>query len=266
MTAAAMSHREPESEGRLHLQGITKSFGGRVVVDVADLHLGRYGIEGIIGPNGAGKTTLMSVITQARRPDSGTVTYRPGSGQRIDLTGMTLDRVARLGVVKSNQVIQMFGDKTMMDSMLLALASQDDERMYRLSSEKRLRLETRDEVAAYVDYFGLESTDQAALSAGEKKLVDIIRCLLLKPRFLLLDEPTAGLPEDQTRLVMELMRRKVADEGITIVIVEHDLALIWEVCEFVHFMADGRIAEQGPPQQIRQSKTVAAKYLGHDDV
>jgi ABC-type branched-subunit amino acid transport system ATPase component len=154
----------------------------------------------------------------------------------------------------------------MMDSMLLALASQDDERMYRLSSEKRLRLETRDEVAAYVDYFGLESTDQAALSAGEKKLVDIIRCLLLKPRFLLLDEPTAGLPEDQTRLVMELMRRKVADEGITIVIVEHDLALIWEVCEFVHFMADGRIAEQGPPQQIRQSKTVAAKYLGHDDV
>ena len=259
---------EPAGEGRLQLTGVTKSFGGRVVVDVDDLVLGRYGIEGIIGPNGAGKTTLMNVITQARRPNSGTVTYRPDKGPGVDLTGMSLDEIARLGVVKSNQVIQMFGDMTTMDSFLLSVAPPRYEQMYRLESlttEKRLRTDYHEEIYWYVDYFGIDDPDAPALSAGDKKLVDIIRCLLLKPRFLLLDEPTAGLPEDQTRLVMELMRKKVAEEDLSIVIIEHDLALMWEVCEFVHFMADGKVVEQGPPQTIRESATVAAKYLGHSD-
>jgi ABC-type branched-subunit amino acid transport system ATPase component len=256
-------------KSRLHLRGVTKSFGGRVVVDIDDLRLGHHGIEGIIGPNGAGKTTLMNIITKARRPNTGLVTYHPDDGAKIDLTELSVDEIARRGVVKSNQVIQMFGELTTMDSMLLALAPADMEQMYRpasLRSERRLRTDTHAEISWYLDYFSIADPDTPALSAGDKKLVDIIRCLLLKPRLLLLDEPTAGLPEDQTRLVMDLMRRKVEEDGMSIVIVEHDLALIWEVCEFVHFMADGKVAEQGPPEQIRASATVAAKYLGDDDV
>jgi ABC-type branched-subunit amino acid transport system ATPase component len=80
-----------------------------------------------------------------------------------------------------------------------------------------------------------------------------------------MDEPTAGLPEDQTRRVMDLMTTKVAEEGLAIVIVEHDLGLIWEVCEFVHFMADGEILVQGTPAEIRQSRIVTEKYLGTSD-
>lgn len=265
---ADVTTTQPSDEGRLHLTDVTKSFGGRVVVDVPELVLGRHGIEGIIGPNGAGKTTLMNVITQTRKPNSGKVVYRPDKGPGVDLTGMKLDEIARLGVVKSNQVIQMFGEMTTMDSFLLAVAPPRYEQMYRpesLTTEKKLRTDFHDEIAWYIDYFGIEEPDKPALSAGDKKLVDIIRCLLLKPRFLLLDEPTAGLPEDQTRLVMQLMRKKVQEEDVSIVIIEHDLALMWEVCEYVHFMADGKVVEQGPPEQIRKSATVAAKYLGHSD-
>src|SRR5512140_2274172 len=146
--------------------------------------------------------------------------------------------------------------------MLLSLAGGRHERFYRLASETRLRRQTQEEIDRYLEYFRFDDPDGHALSAGEKKLLDIIRCLLVKPRILLMDEPTAGLPGEQTRRVMDLLRTKVAEEGLAIVIVEHDLGLIWEVCEYVHFMADGEILVQGTPAEIRQSRIVADKYLG----
>ena len=107
---------------RLHLTNVRKSFGGRKVVDIADLALGRHGIEGLIGPNGAGKTTLMNLVTQKLRLDAGTVHYSPNGDGSINITGMSVDRVARLGVVKTNQVIRDFDGLTIRDSLLLSLA------------------------------------------------------------------------------------------------------------------------------------------------
>jgi len=250
---------------RLHLRNVTKSFGGRKVVDIANLSLGRHGIEGLIGPNGAGKTTLMNLITQKLKLGGGRVLFSANGDGQVDLTGMPIDRVARLGIVKTNQIIRDFDGLTVRDSLLLSLAGGRHERFYRVASEGRLRRETAAEIDHYLDYFHFEDPDGHALSAGEKKLLDIIRCLLVKPRLLLMDEPTAGLPEDQTRRVMDLMIRKAADEDVAIVIVEHDLGLIWEVCEFVHFMADGEIVVQGTPAEIRRNRTVAEKYLGSSD-
>jgi ABC-type branched-subunit amino acid transport system ATPase component len=244
---------------------VVKRFGGRTVVDVADLSLGRHGIEGLIGPNGAGKTTLMNLITQKLRLDAGSIQFSATGDGCVDLAGMPIDRVARLGLVKTNQVIRDFDGLTIRDSLLLSLAAARHERFYRLASESRLRRETEAAIARYLDYFHFDDPDGCALSAGEKKLLDIIRCLLVKPRLLLMDEPTAGLPADQTRRVMDLMIRKAADEGVAIVIVEHDLDLIWEVCEHVHFMADGQILVQGSPAEIRASRIVSEKYLGSSD-
>jgi ABC-type branched-subunit amino acid transport system ATPase component len=251
-------------EPRLRLRGVAKSFGGRKVVDIADLALGRHGIEGLIGPNGAGKTTLINLITQKLRLDRGTVTYSPNGSGELDITGMPIDRVARLGVVKTNQLIRDFDGLTIRDSLLLALATPRSERFYRLASESRLLREAQAEVDRYLEDFPFEDPDGYAMSAGEKKLLDIIRCLLVKPRLLLMDEPTAGLPDDQTRRVIDLVKKKAAEEGIAIVIVEHDLGLIWEVCEFVHFMAEGEILVQGTPDEIRGNRIVAEKYLGSD--
>ncbi len=248
-------------EKKLHLKNVTKSFGGRKVVDIKDLTLGTHGIEGLIGPNGAGKTTLINLISNKLKMDQGQILYY-SNGNEIDISRKTFDTIARLGMVRTNQIIQDFQSLSIRDSMLLSLATSRQERFYAIFSEKKLRKEAEEEIEKYLDYFHFEDPDGNALSAGEKKLLDIIRCLLLKPKFLLMDEPTTGLPQDQTDLVIALMRKKIEEEGISILIVEHDLDLIWGVSENVYFMAEGEILIQGPPSEVRKNKTVVKKYMG----
>ena len=103
------------------------------------------------------------------------------------------------------------------------------------------------------------------MSAGEKKLLDIVRCLLLRPTFLLLDEPTAGLPEDLIEKVMAVVR-ELAAAGTSVVVVEHDLNVIWSLCDEVLFMAEGSVILRGDPQTIRENRTVVEKYLGEGHV
>jgi len=253
-------------EKKLEIGNIRKSFGGRKVVDVPYLVLGAYGIEGLIGPNGAGKTTLMNVITKKMRPDSGTVVYFP-NGKATDISNSSLDEIARMGIIRTTQIIQDFDSLTIQDSMLLSLASPEYERLWRVGrAEDKLRSETEEEIEFYLDYFHFQDADGHALSAGEKKLLDIIRCLVLKPKFLLMDEPTVGLPMEQREKVMDLVRKRTQEEDMSVLIVEHDLDLIWNVSQYVHFMAEGEIVTQGTVDEIRQHKTVVAKYIGESHV
>ena len=248
-------------EKKLHIKNIAKSFGGRKVVDIADLTLGTHGIEGLIGPNGAGKTTLMNLITHKLKMDHGQVVYYQ-NGKEVDISNKSLDKIARLGIVKTNQIIQDFESLSIRDSLLLSLSTPKYEKFYRIFSEDELLKETKAEIEEYLDYFHFEDPDGHALSAGEKKLLDIIRCLVLKPKFLLMDEPTAGLPENQTIKAMDLIKKKTKKEDMSILIVEHDLDLIWNVSEIVYFMAEGEILLKGTPEEIRKDRTVAVKYMG----
>ena len=250
---------------KLYIKDLKKSFIGRTVVDIDELTLGVYGIEGLIGPNGAGKTTFMSLITNKITSDSGEVVFYP-NGEGIDISNVPLEEIACMGIVRTNQIIQDFENLTIRESMLLASASSKYESPFKLFNDSKLRKETEKEIEEYLDYFHFENPDGYALSAGEKKLLDIIRCLLLKPKYLLMDEPTAGLPEDQTHKVMELMKKKTKEENTSILIVEHDLDLIWNVSEQVYFMAEGQIMLQGTPEEIREHKTVAVKYMGESHV
>lgn len=251
---------------KLEARNITKSFSGRKVVDVPELILGTHGIEGLIGPNGAGKTTLMNVITKKLQPDTGTVTYYP-NGEAVDITTHSLEQIARMGIARTTQIIQDFPSLNIEGSMLLSLSTQKYDQFWKVGgAEQALRKDAAEEMAYYMDYFHFQDPSGHALSAGEKKLLDIIRCLLLKPKFLLMDEPTVGLPMDQTQKVMELMQKKIEEEDMAILIVEHDLDLIWSVSEYVHFMAEGEIMIQGTVDEIRQHKTVVAKYIGESHV
>ena len=250
---------------QIHVRGAVKSFSGRVVVDVAELILGEHPIEGLIGPNGAGKTTLMRMIMHSVPLDRGTVTLRQAEGGEVILSGMSTHRMAQHGVVKSNQVIMDFDKLTVWDSVMLAVTEARYEQPQRVFAEESAFRRHEEEMRRYLELFGFEDPTSYALSAGEKKLLDIIRCLLLRPRFLLLDEPTAGLPDDLTERVMDVIR-DLAAKGTSVVIVEHDLNVIWGLCDKVHFMAEGGVVLQGDPTSIREHHTVVEKYLGEGHV
>ena len=250
---------------RIRIQAAQKSFAGRVVVDVDDVVFGESPIEGLIGPNGAGKTTLMRMIMHSIPIDTGTITLDRPDAEDVVLSSLSASHLAGLGVVKSNQVIMDFDKLTIWDSLLLSVAEAEYEQPWRMRSERTVFEAHEEEMRHYLDYFGFDDPTTFALSAGEKKLLDIIRCLLLKPRFLLLDEPTAGLPDDLTDKVMNTVR-DLADGGTTVVVVEHDLNVIWNLCERVLFMAEGKIALTGGPADIREHHTVIEKYLGEGHV
>ena len=251
------------SRPSIQVRDAVKSFDGRVVVDVDDLVLGAYPIEGLIGPNGAGKTTLLRMIMRSISLDQGTITLSSdGNGSAVVLSNLPASRMAQHGVVKTNQVITDFEQLTILDSTLLAVAKKPDERAYQIYRERGLYDETIGEIQWYLDQFEFEDPYGFAGSAGAKKLLDIIRCLLLKPRVLLLDEPTAGLPDDVRDQLMELIKQKSIDENMAVVIVEHDLHVIWTMSDYVHFMAEGSVMLQGEPSYIRDHETVIEQYLG----
>jgi ABC-type branched-subunit amino acid transport system ATPase component len=163
-------------------------------------------------------------------------------------------------------VITDFEGLTILDSLLLSVTPARREHPLRLLRGERAAYEEhRAEIEHQLDHFGLTNTRRLALSAGEKKLVDIIRCLLLKPSVLLLDEPTAGLPDDVTEKVMQAVA-SLAAGGTTCVIIEHDLHVIWNLCTQVTFMAEGRVMLQGDPAEIREHRTVVESYLGQGHV
>jgi ABC-type branched-subunit amino acid transport system ATPase component len=250
---------------RIRIHGAAKSFSGRVVVDVDDLVLGDDPIQGLIGPNGAGKTTLMRMIMHSTSLDRGTVSLLPPRGGEVVLSTLPAHRMASHGVVKSNQVIMDFDKLTILDSLLLAVAESKYEQPHRILSERAVYRQHEGEIRHYLDYFGFADPMAFALSAGEKKILDIVRCLLLRPTFLLLDEPTAGLPAALTEKVMAVIR-ELAAGGTSVVVVEHDLNVIWNYCDEVLFMAEGKVILRGGPQSIRENRTVVEKYLGEGHV
>ena len=251
---------------QIHVKNAVKSFSGRVVVDIDELTLGDQPIEGLIGPNGAGKTTLMRMIMHSTELDSGTITLsNANGGGDVVISDLPTYWMAPHGLVKSNQVIMDFDNLTILDSMLLAVSTAKYEKPQRIFDEPKVYADNVERMHEYMEYFDLGDPMRFAGSAGEKKLLDIIRCVLLEPKFLMLDEPTAGLPEEVTDKVVGMVR-KLAAEGTSVVIVEHDLNVIWNLCDEVHFMAEGSVVLRGSPEEIRQNSTVVEKYLGEGHV
>ena len=160
----------PELRPSIRVQAAMKSFDGRVVVDVADLTLGRYPIEGLIGPNGAGKTTLMRMVMHSIKLDRGRISFLAGDGSasEVVLSSLPPHAIARLGVVKTNQVIQDFEHLTIWDSLLLAASRAHDERPYRIFRERRVWSQHGPEIEEYLDLLPFDNPFGFAKSAGEK--------------------------------------------------------------------------------------------------
>ncbi|MEM9792463.1 MAG: ATP-binding cassette domain-containing protein [Pseudomonadota bacterium] len=246
---------------KLSVRNLSKSYTLHPVLDVKELSFGDHGLEGLIGPNGAGKSTLLGLLTRRIAPTTGEIDFETEE-RTYSLGDCLAHDVARLGLIKTNQRIQNFDSLTIRDSLRLAAVSPARETLRSIFRGDQTDAAVEAEIDSYLAEFPFSDPEGYANSGGEKKLLDILRCLIARPRMLLMDEPTAGLPDDLTQKVMSHVTKKVDAGEMTVVIVEHDLELIWSYCAYVHFLSEGELLFHGPPDKVKENRTVAEKYMG----
>ena len=243
----------------LSAKGIEIRFGGVVAADGIDLDVYEGENLAIIGPNGAGKTTFLNVSTGYLRPQAGSVSFL---GR--DITAQLPRTVTRLGIARAFQIPQLFLDQTVMENMLIAAVSLNG----RPSGVKALSsLPQMPEMERLLDLVGVgEFAGRKAreLPEGQRKLVDIALALALKPRLLLMDEPTSGVASSEKFGIMDILTRALAREKVTSVFVEHDMDVVFDVADEIFVLHFGEVLETGAPEAIKKSRRVQEIYLGTD--
>jgi ABC-type branched-subunit amino acid transport system ATPase component len=244
----------------LAVEDVVRSFGSVRAVDDATLAVELGSITGLIGPNGAGKSTLFNCISGFLRPQSGRVLL---DGRRIDRR--PAHRIARAGLVRTFQTPRALTRMTVLENVVLAAPRHPGERLGFARAGRRREHEALARAAELLELVRLDGQAGAlagTLSGGQRKLLDLARALMTEPRLLLLDEPMAGVsPTLRVELlehILDLRRR----DGITLLIVEHDLDFVMRACDRVIVMNDGRVIAQGTPEEVRRDEKVVDAYLG----
>jgi ABC-type branched-subunit amino acid transport system ATPase component len=252
----------------LRTDGVTVRFGGLLAVDAATIDVDDGGFVGLIGPNGAGKTTLFNAICGFVSPTRGRVLY----GDR-DITGMSPSRRAKLGIGRTFQKLELFHRMSVFDNLLVAaeakasrldLAS-DLLHLPRRPREERRCAEIATSVMRELDLDWAAERRASDLPVGTARILELGRALCTAPKTLLLDEPSSGLDTRETRSFGRLLQRINGDRGVGILLVEHDMDLVMEVCRDIHVLDFGRIIAHGPPAQIAADTGVRNAYLGEED-
>ena len=235
----------------LEARGITVRFGGHVAVNRVDLDVQAGTVAGLIGPNGAGKTTIFNVLTGLQEATGGRVLL---GGE--DITGLSTHQRARRGIGRTFQRLEVFTSLTVWDNVLVAAEIHGSHRGRRRGHERT--------VAEVIDRVGLGAVVGArvdSLPTGQCRLVELARALAIEPRVLLLDEPASGLDDGETRHLADLLLALVHD-GLAILMVEHDVPLVMEVCEDITVLDFGSIIARGTPAEIQADQAVLDAYLG----
>jgi ABC-type branched-subunit amino acid transport system ATPase component len=249
----------------LEVSALTKAFGGVKAVDAVSLTHSTGGVIGLIGPNGAGKTTLFNMLSGAVRPTSGSVSL-----DGVDVTGLRPDRMNRAGVARTFQNLQVFGSLTVLENVLVArerfLRRGAVSAMLGLRGERRAEEEhavAAAELLARVGVASRASEPVASLPYGLQRRVEVARALASQPRLLLLDEPLAGLSRAESADLTALMR-DVAATGVTVLLVEHDVAAVMSVSDRVVVLNHGQLLADGTAAAVQADPRVRAAYLGEE--
>jgi ABC-type branched-subunit amino acid transport system ATPase component len=234
-----------------------------VAVDELALTAEMGRITGLIGPNGAGKTTTFNACSGFNRPNEGSVIL---NGER-DITKLGPAARARLGLGRTFQQMELFDSMTVAENVALgreaSLAGANVVSQVVTPASQRSEIRTRaGEAMAWCGISGLANTKAADLSTGQRRLVELARALAGPFSLLLLDEPSAGLDRQETAAFGQLLTRAVAERGCGILLVEHDMSLVMDICQYIYVMDFGRLIFEGTPDQIQSSELVQAAYLG----
>lgn len=261
------SDGETGASASLRVDGLTKKFGGLTAVDGISFEMEQGALTGLIGPNGAGKTTAFNCLTGFYTPNGGTVTF---SGD--DITGLRPDQIAKHGVVRTFQIARELEEMTVLENMMLGYPDQLGESVtYAVMPRLRERVkeeerEMREEVWEALEFFEIDHlADEEAgnLSGGQRKLLEIARALMTDPQLLLLDEPFAGVNPTLEKKILERLQ-SLKQDGLTFLLVEHDMDLVMDNCEHIIVMHQGQILTEGPPHEIQNNRDVINAYLGED--
>jgi len=246
----------------LELKGVTKYFGGLAAVSGFDMNVEEGEIRGLIGPNGAGKTTMYNIITGFFPITSGTIIY---NGEKI--TGLTPHQIASKGLVRTFQAANiLFADHTVLAGMMVARhlhAGMSFARRF-FGSAGSIEERNRKKCLAVIDLFGLTKfKDELASSLphGHQRALGVAMAAVTEPKLLMLDEPVTGMNPTETAQMMELIK-KVRDEGITVLLVEHDMRAVMGLCDQISVLSFGKKIAEGIPQEIANNQDVIEAYLG----
>lgn len=248
----------------LHIDNVHKSFSGLHALADVNLDIRRGETHAIIGPNGAGKSTLLNVCIGRLEPTEGKVLF-----ETTELTGKQPHEINQLGVVRVFQTPEIFDDLTVLENVMIPMLSKRDG-AFSLSFLSRLddQQDLEHDAKKMLTDLGMgEHFSQlaSALSRGDKRRLELAMGLVQKPKLLLLDEPTAGMARADTNSTIELLER-IKQSGLTIVIIEHDMHVVFSLADRITVLAGGRVIAQGSPDEIKGNPKVVEAYLGEEQV
>ncbi|RMG71568.1 MAG: ABC transporter ATP-binding protein [Nitrospirae bacterium] len=247
----------------LQAEGISKSFGGLEAVKDVSFRVPRGSIKALIGPNGAGKTTLFNIISGQIRPDKGEIIFG-----NTPLQGLPPHRIARAGIARTFQQINLFHGMTVLENVMVGLHNHTETGfiagMLNLPSSRRDNRFARQEALGVLERLGiaeLANREATSLAYGQQRIVEIARALAQRPGLLLLDEPAAGLNIKETAELGRLIT-EIRNSGITVFIVEHDMSLVMKISDEIMVLSYGEKIAEGSPLEIQKNEEVVRVYLG----
>ena len=248
----------------LEISGVNKTFGGLRALDDVNLKIEEKTVHAVIGPNGAGKSTLLNAVIGKLIPDNGSITFAGNS-----MIGLKPHKINQLGISRVFQTPEIFADLSIMENMMIPLLAHRDGE-FKLNAWKRSDMDTdlQDKAAKYLEYVNMlgKSDDHAgSMSRGDKRRLELAMCLSQEPKLLLLDEPTAGMARADTNNTIDLLKKIKAD-GMTMVIIEHDMHVVFSLADKVSVMAAGHVIVEGSPDEIKVNPKVREAYLGGAEV
>ncbi|MCF6315512.1 MAG: ABC transporter ATP-binding protein [Marinosulfonomonas sp.] len=247
--------------GILEVKGINKRFGGLQALDDVNLSIQENTVHAIIGPNGAGKSTLLNVLVGKLVPDTGSVMF---DGQSV--LGRKPHEINQMGISRVFQTPEIFGDLTVLENVMIPCFARRDGAFrihaFETVGQERGIIEEAEHILEDVNMLDKRDAHAAALSRGDKRRLEMAMCLVQKPRLLLLDEPTAGMARANTNKTIDLLKHIRDTRDITMVIIEHDMHVVFSLAERITVLAQGTPLVEDTPDKIKGHPKVKEAYLG----